>query len=154
MKFLDLFSAGNNLLPVEQQDFRGNLFQTKFNLIAENRMSLTKLRKIFSKNKTKFLLGVCPSWNLYDFYLLDCINDSLKKKSINEVFEVFDLDRAGNLEDLQKIFGNIKPRDTPILGIWKNGLLSKSLWGWDAKNLLIEKFNFIWKPPKIWSNQQ
>lgn len=152
MKFIDLFSLGKNLPPVEQQIFIGNFFGKEFASITENRMSLQKFDNNVSKTGVKFLLGVCPSWNLYDLYLLDCINDSLQKKSFDEVFEVVDLDDLSRSE-IEKIFGDIKPNQPPILGIWKDGILQNSFGGWEAKNLLIEKFGFVWQPPKIWLNQ-
>jgi hypothetical protein len=154
MKFIELFLRQNNLSAVEQQNLHGKLFQQNFELIAENRLSLWDFEKVCLQNKTGFLLGVTPSWNYYDLYLLDCINDSLKKKSINEVLKIFDLDQIGNLENLQKIFGNINPKQPPILGLCNKGVLSKSLWGWDAINFLIEKFDFVWQPPKLWLNKQ
>ena len=152
MRFIDLFLRQNDLSPIEQQNLRGKIFQQNFELIAENRMSLWNFGKVCLQSKSGFLLCVNPSWNLYDLYLLDCINDSLKKKSINEVFKIFDLDQIENIENLQKIFGSINSKQPPILGLCEEEVLSKSLWGWEAITFLIEKFDFMWQPPKLWSN--
>jgi hypothetical protein len=157
MKFIDLFSLGRNLFPVkhdkeklraalaERTNLQARTFVEKFDSIVENRMSLWQPGDSFSKVGTRFLLGVCPIWNGYDAYLLDSLSDSLKKKSIKETLDVLNLDCINNLEDLQKNFGDI---DTTILGIWEDGVFQKSLWGWDAKNFLTEKFAFVWDPPK------
>jgi hypothetical protein len=97
-------------------------------------------------NGKRFLLGVYPSWNFYDLYLLDCINDALKMESRSEIFEVFNLDAVKNLSEMQSVFGGITPQQEPILGFWEDGILLKSLWGWEAKNFLIDTYKFVWSP--------
>ena len=149
MKFSNIFSLGSPLLPVEQQIFRGKVFEQEVASISKNKMSLWKFDEEFSQPEIRYLLGVCPSWNRYDLYLLDCINDHLATKTANEVLEVFDLDSPENLENLPKIFGNNKPTQPPVLGIWEEGVLIKCLWHWNAINFLMEKYEFEWQPPKV-----
>lgn len=152
MKFIDIFYEGKNLPPQEQQTFKSKIFEREFASISQNTMTLWQLGDELPRTETSFLLGVCPNWNLYDLYLLDCINDSLKKAAQSEFIGVFDLDSL-SIEDLLKIFGNIVINAPPILGIWEDNLLQKSLHNWDAKHFLIEKFDFEWQPPKIYLNQ-
>lgn len=140
-------SFGKELLnPAEQQIMRGERFQTEFSLISQNRINLWKLDQEIPLTEKRYLLAVCPSWNFYDLYLLDCINDALKEIQEKEIFEVTDLDLIGNLSNIKEIFGNIEPKQPPLLGIWKKGILVKSFWGWEAKNFLIDKFKFVWSP--------
>ena len=160
MKFSDLKFLGRNLFPIkhsleklqaataERFELQERTFVERFDSISKNRMSLWNIGDSFPKVGTRFLLGVCPIWNLYDAYLLDCINESLSRNPIDGVFQVFNLDNLMG-EHPSKIFGNTEKTvtDTVVLGIWEKGILSKSLWGWDAKNFLIEKFNFVWQPP-------
>ncbi len=151
MKFSDLFDLGKDLLPEEGQKLRGEMFELKFLEISQNRMQLWKENHKNSAIKTNFLLGVCPSWNFYDLYLLDCINDVLKERNSDESLEILDIDSLSNLNDIQNLFGDTEPKQPPILGIWEKDVFLKSLWGWEAKNFLIDKYKFVWspKPPYI-----
>jgi len=153
MKFVDLFYIGKGLPAVEWENQRQKAFEQEFASIAKNRMSLWQPNNDFSQIGKRFLLGIF-TWNYYDFYLLDCINNSLIKKSTDEFFEILDIDNFTSLEELQSVFGDSKPDQSPILGIWEDGILSKTLWSWDTRNFLIEKFDFKWQPPKYWLNPQ
>lgn len=148
MKFSDLFYLGKELSPYEQQKLQGEMFMLKFPAISQNRMRLWKGSHKDHLTETKFLLGVCPSWNFYDLYLLDCINKALKELDSDENFEVLDIDSFSGLNEIQKIFGDIESKQPPILVIWKEDVLLNSFWGWDAINFLMHKYKFIWSPPE------
>ena len=145
MKFTDLRFLARTAAPAEQLRFRVELFARDFDSIAQNRISLWEgIREIPSVGKF-FLPGVCPSWNFYDLYLLDCLNSALMQKS--RQLAVLDLDNCDLLK-IQDIFGMTAPQHPPMLGVWEDGVLIESGDGWKARNRLMSEFGFSWQPAK------
>lgn len=144
MNFTDIFSEGSRLKnPLKQEILRAEFFERRFDSIAKNHLRLWRTNQETLNDNRNFLLGIFPSWNFYDLYLLDRINNSAIK---NEVIDVINLEVFTDLNEFKNIFGSTEIKQPPVLGILENGVLLKSLWNWEAKNFLIEKYSFIWSP--------
>ena len=113
----------------------------------------------------RILVGVAPGWDDLDIKLLDGLDQALSQERYSDYqIDVFDISTLKRMEDLQKYIPEIeRAYHTPLIGLWKNGVFQKSMWGYDGRLFLAELFGFadefrsVLRPPhlaKQWQGEE
>ena len=84
------------------------------------------------------LLLLVATYSRYDLELLDTLNKRMESPQ-----EVVRLDVASINDFYQEEFERVLPgidrvRAEPVLGVWRDGVLTERLWGWPAKTRVLE----------------
>ena len=84
------------------------------------------------------LIGV-GVWSRYDLELLDRLQATLAEHPPQVVIYVFDVDEFRSLDDLESRLPGIgRPCATPIVGVWRNGVLQSTASGFKGGQLLAQ----------------
>lgn len=87
------------------------------------------------------LIGVAP-YSLPDLKLLDALKESLSKNThLGERIDVLDVLRCAAEDFEQCIPGIGRVFQTPVVGIWENGVLTQHASGAKACRLVISRYN-------------
>jgi hypothetical protein len=88
----------------------------------------------------RYLLGVAAGYSLQDLQLMDELDLRLRDGWLGDAhLDVFDMSEMRAMEDFEKYIPGITPvYQSPILGIWKDGVLVERLRGSRARNRLLE----------------
>jgi len=87
------------------------------------------------------LVGIAP-YSLPDLELLDAIKEALKQKpSCEERVQVFDVLTCASMKDFdERIPGIGQVYQTPVVGIWEDGVLVQKASGAKARQLTLEQY--------------
>jgi hypothetical protein len=130
MQFAELRQTG---LPIgEENDRADRLFPL---LIGQSHLHIWRPGDSISCGR-RLLVGIVK-WSLYDLSLLDVLEQSLsKQQSRLGQIDVFDLDQVGQ-SDLDSYIQNMgRVVVTPVAGIWKDGVLYETGFGWRVPPLI------------------
>ncbi|HKE55315.1 MAG TPA: hypothetical protein VKB46_01395 [Pyrinomonadaceae bacterium] len=86
----------------------------------------------------RVLIGIA-TWSIYDLKLLDSVQDSTVRFPTDRVIDVFDVDQCKSSEDFDLYVPGIgMVYQTPIVGVWRQGVKVSSAWGASGRELLKE----------------
>jgi hypothetical protein len=87
------------------------------------------------------LLGVAP-YSLPDLQLVDQIREAVQQGACSgEQVQVFDVLTCATMEDFDERIPGIGPvYQTPVVGIWSNGILVEKASGARARQLILEHY--------------
>jgi len=127
-------------LPLsEQTEF---LREVLSRMLRENGFKIRKAKDPIPKTGTLVVIGVAP-YSGADLGLLDAILEgfALGKAQRSEI-EVFDVLSCQQMSDLSEYIPGIgNAYQTPIVGIWKDGVMSECASGAHAHKLLQDRFH-------------
>lgn len=84
------------------------------------------------------LLLLVATWSRYDLQLLDTLNQRIASPQDVVRLDVASIDDFYQ-EDFERVLPGIdRVRVEPVLGVWRDGALTERLWGWPAKNRVLE----------------
>ena len=88
-------------------------------------------------DRDRILIGVA-SWSRYDLELLDRLHAHVRD-CVHPAIDVFDVDECHNFEDFERYVPGIgRVFSTPVVGVWRNGVLVSSAWGFKGRQLLAQ----------------
>jgi hypothetical protein len=88
----------------------------------------------------RLLIGIAP-YSIYDLRLLDAINDRTASGEISDRIDVFDILNCEKMTDLDSYVPGIGiAYQTPVVGIWIDGILKQKCSGHQARQLLISMY--------------
>jgi len=92
----------------------------------------------------RLLVGVAPGWDYLDIELLDGLDNALSQERYSDYqIDVFDISVCKQMEDLKKYIPDLENAyHTPWVGLWRDGIFQKSIWGYDGRMFLAELFKF------------
>jgi hypothetical protein len=92
----------------------------------------------------RILVGIAPGWDELDIKLLDGLDGALSQERFSDYhIDVFDISTLERMQDLKQYLPDLeKAYHTPLVGLWKNGVFQKSIWGYDGRMFLAELFGF------------
>jgi len=133
MKFVDLLLPGIGS-PAKQQIEASKFFPS---LVSRSRLHLWSPGDPVESRGVRALLGVSPSYCIYDLILLDDA-DAAPLTASNEIrIDVFDLAVCHTQSNIQAFFPvAMEFQQTPVLGIWSMGRLIEVLQGYHARERL------------------
>jgi len=133
MRFVDLLHPAT-VSPPEQQIEASNRFPT---FVAKSRLHLWSPGDPIEQQGLRLLLGVSPSYCVYDLILLDDVNAALLTGTKEIRVDVFDMNVCHAQADIHRFFPAVlKVLQTPVLGIWSMGQLTEVLQGNYARERL------------------
>jgi len=133
--FVELLTTDMDCSVAEQQAFAARQLPI---LLDESRLNLwTPQDCIILKTGKRLLLGIA-SYSINDLKLLDTLNQAFVNKTLRiECVDVFNVINGYTMEDFEKYFPGIgKVYQTPIAGMWEDGLLKDISWGKSAVVLI------------------
>jgi hypothetical protein len=143
-KLTDLF-AERSLLPMEEQKdyIRLRLPQT----LAGSHLKLWRLDDPVTNLPRRVLIGIA-TWSRYDLKLIDSLVESLNwARAADEQIYVFDVDEVVHLDPQASrhgferyIPGIGKVFNSPVVGIWENGVLRQKATGSEARKLIADRY--------------
>jgi hypothetical protein len=141
LKLLDPYElAAHDVTAVGRQQARA---RDRFpSLVRSSPMHLWIPAEPVADVACRLVIGVTPGFDLVHLRLLDLICQRLERGVSPELLvEVFDIESAGELEDVAEHFprlqGFVQP---PIVGIWRYGAHDATLVGFEATAFLLDYF--------------
>src|SRR5260370_24286501 len=132
-KFVDLLRTDRSQSVADQQAYASQQLP-----VLLSRTSLRKWRpgEAISAKGLRMLLGVAV-YSPFDLELLDLLNEKMSPANNSSIqVDVFDVLECPTMEDFSRyIPGIAKVYQTPVVGIWKDGVLFDQAWGRAARDL-------------------
>ena len=83
------------------------------------------------------LIGLAPSWSIYDLELVDGILDEVTDPMRDSQVSFFDVSCLHKQDDIDLYITGLKKfYQTPLVGLWKDGLLTESGGGERARQII------------------
>lgn len=109
-------------------------------LVAKSHLHLARPDEPIPAKGLRILLGIA-TWSEYDLRLLDVVNDALSES--NRPHMTVDVFNIGGLQsgDFEKLIPGLGPiYQTPIVGIWRDGVLIEKGAGFEGRELATRMF--------------
>ncbi len=137
-KFIDILNGNFGLSPAEQQLYAQEQFHI---VIANSNMGLWKLGDPTNCNGRRVIVGVAV-YSVPDLQLLDALNEMLFSSDLrNDCVQVFSVSECQAQEDFEKYVPGIgKVFQTPVVGVWEDGLLVDKAWGAAARDMISQYY--------------
>lgn len=135
-RFADLLQQDSGLPVAEQQAGANRRFP---DLLAVSGLHLWKAGDPLPVKGKRILLGIAPYARL-DLQLLDLLSELLgRADTCLPRVEVFNILDCRTMEDFDKYVSGIgKVYQTPVVGIWEEGVLKEKAWGKPARDLIAQ----------------
>lgn len=109
-------------------------------MLAQSRLTAWKPGDAIPSDRRRILIGVAP-YSLYDLKLLDAIND-LPLDLTSEKIDVLDVLRCKTAEEIEKYIPRLRHvYQTPVIGIWKDGICEEARSGHAARARILELYS-------------
>ncbi|SRR5258706_9547759 len=137
MRVTQLFEDARKLPPGDQV---GYISERLDEALIDSRISIWRRGEPVQRTGHWILLGIAP-YSLPDLQLVDELREGLKQGSrSDESFQVFDVLSCSTMNDFDECIPGIgSVYQTPVLGIWENGVLVEKATGAKARQLVIER---------------
>ena len=114
-------------------------------VVSQSHLNYWRAEDEIEGTGNRILVGVAPGWDDLDIKLLDDLDHALSPGRYSDYhIDVFDISICEQMEDLKKYIPEIEGAyHTPLVGLWKNGVFQKSIWGYDGRILLAALFGFV-----------
>jgi hypothetical protein len=121
--------------PGEQQAAASELLPS---MLAQSKLRYWSPSMPFSLQGERLLIGVV-TWSVYDLKLLDCLQEMFSHAGRTTVIDIFDADGCHTQDDFADYIPGIgRVQQTPAVGIWRDGEIVLSAWGFAGRQLLKE----------------
>ena len=87
----------------------------------------------------RYLLGVAARYSLRDLELMDELDARVRDGRLGGgSLDVFDMSQIPTMEDFEKYIPGIAPvSQSPVLGVWRDGVLVERMQGYVARSRLL-----------------
>jgi hypothetical protein len=133
-KFVELLRIDGSQSVADQQAYASQQLPI---LLSGTSLHKWKPGDAISTKGLRMLLGVA-SYSPFDLQLLDLLNEKISPANNSSIqVDVFNVLECTNMEDFScYIPGIAKVYQTPVVGIWKDGVLFDQAWGRAARDLI------------------
>jgi len=141
-RFIDLLNEQYKLPADEQAEWATARIER---MLIERRILVWHLGDSIPKASRRVLIGIVP-WSAYDLRLLDSLTRACARADDSrEQLEIFDVDAAGRASGgydyLERTIPGIgKIFQTPVVGVWENGILTQKASGAAGRDLIIDRY--------------
>lgn len=105
-------------------------------IVAESALNWWQPGDPIATEGERVLCGVAPACR-YDMYLLDQLEDAVRRGRIEARVDVFSVDSVQKMEDFEAYIPGVTPvYQTPAVGRWANGCLQERLTGYAGRHFL------------------
>ena len=138
MKAVQLFEEARRLPPKDQP---GYISMRLHEALAGSPISVWRRGESIPGVGRRMLVGIAP-YSLPDLELLDAIKEALKQKpSCEERVQVFDVLTCASMKDFDECIPGIgQVYQTPVVGVWEDGVLVQKASGAKARQLTLEQY--------------
>jgi hypothetical protein len=133
-KFVDLLQNGEGQSVADQQAYASQQLPI---LLSGTNLHRWSPGQAISAKGLRMLLGVAP-YSPLDLQLLDLLNEKMSAANNSSIqIDVFNVLECPTMEDFSRYIPGIsRVYQTPVVGIWKNGVLVEQAWGRAARDLI------------------
>jgi hypothetical protein len=141
-QFIELLNEQQKLTSNEQHEWVSAQIEK---LLSEGHLNAWHLGEPTQAEGQRILIGIVR-WSAYDLRLLDSLNHAFSSKfRENERIDILDIDAAGRSSGNWDFFEQVIPGigkiyQTPIVGIWENGMLLQRGAGAAGRDLVINRY--------------
>jgi len=136
MKLVDLFFESMHMLPGDQQQYVISQFSKR---VQDSGMKLWEPGDSIQHRGKRFLIGVAE-FSREDLELLD----ALFELSDGSQLDVFMLSKCKSQSDIERYVPDVGPvYQSPVVGIWEDGILVAKASGWQAKQILTKEIKAV-----------
>ena len=134
MMFRDLLTDAS-MNAEEQQRFAAAHFPDE---LSAHGMRLWRPGESYSLVAERYLLGVA-TYSVDDLKLMDMVDFDMRNGRFGEAsLDFFDMSRIKRMAEFEEYIPGITPvNQSPILGVWRDGILVERLQGYAARRRLI-----------------
>ena len=138
IRFADLLELNANLLPGQQQQRAAQEFPS---VVQNSHMEIWRPEEELPARGAHIWIGIA-SYSIPDLEMLDAIEAKLSREPTqNETIHLFDLSSLTDIGDFEKYLPGIgKVYQTPVIGIWEDGVMKEKASGTAAKNWLVQRY--------------
>lgn len=142
-KFMGLLAENVRVSPDEQQLYAQDHLPT---IVASSNLNMWKPGDPFPQKGRRLLIGIAV-YSTVDLCLLDALNEMLTSNGLDsDHFDVFSVLNCRTMSD----FDNYVPTigmvfQTPVVGVWEDGVLMERASGTAARELLCEIYPMLKK---------
>jgi hypothetical protein len=138
---LKLLEANANLTPAQQQQRAAEQFSA---VVAKSHMEMLPPEEVLPAQGAKILIGVA-SYSIPDLEMLDAIEARLSREPIDdETIHLFDVSALPDSRDFEKYLPGIgRVYQTPVIGLWQNGVLQDKASGTLARHWLTQRYGLL-----------
>ena len=134
MRFHDLLAQTEHSAE-DQQRRASEWFPT---VLASHGISLWRPGDPFPPIGVRYLLGVAARYSIPDLDLLDELDAKRRQGSLSAHRDVFDTSLLQKMDEFEEYIPGIAPVvQTPVLGVWVDGILRERLQGLRARNRVL-----------------
>jgi hypothetical protein len=139
MKAVQLFDEARGLSPKDQA---GYISARLPEALADGPLSVWGSGEPIPAVGRRTLLGVAP-YSRPDLELLDAISEALQQADRSEEkVQIFDISRCASMEDLNEFIPGIgRVYQTPVVGIWRDGVLLQKASGAQARQIVLQQYS-------------
>lgn len=134
-RFADLLRYDGRRSVAEQQEAAGRRFP---DLIARSPLTWWRPGDPIATEGRRLLIGVAASYSLLDLQLLDAlVEEEPQSRRARPRIDVFDIEACPTMADFESYVPGIgRVYQTPVAGLWEDGILKQKAWGSSARDLI------------------
>ena len=139
MKTVQLFEEARRLPPGDQPGYVSTRLPEA---LVDSPISVWQRGQSISSMGRRTLLGIAP-YSLPDLELLDAVTEALKQRGPDreDLVQVFDVLTCKSMKDFDDCIPGIgQVYQTPVVGIWEDGVLIEKGSGAKARQVVIERY--------------
>jgi hypothetical protein len=137
--FIKLLTEDLGLSVQEQQEHANREFAER---VINSNLHLWKPGDPYPDKGRRTLIGVAASYSIPDLQLLDAVDEKLDRVEYgNDRVDVFNVSDCKTMEDFEGyVPGSGNVYQTPIVGIWEDGILKQRAWGEPARDAIRQLY--------------
>jgi len=136
MKLVNLFFESMHMQPGDQQRYVISEFSKR---VEDSGLKLWKPGDPIQNRGKRFLVSVAE-FSREDLELLDALSELSDRSQL----DIFMLSKCKSQSDIELYVPDVGPVDqSPVVGIWEDGVLVAKASGWQAKQILTKEINAI-----------
>lgn len=138
MKMMELFQRAQKLPPSQQSLYVSAHIPA---IVREGNLKMWSADSAIPTIGRRTVIGIAP-YAVLDLKLIDALQQATSEPtSEEEQIEIFDILACAHMKDLEDRVPRIgSVSHTPILGVWENGVLTDTLSGAKARQLLVSRY--------------
>jgi hypothetical protein len=138
-RFAGLLEANIGLPPGEQQRLASERFAS---VAGKSHMKIWQPGETFPRNGVRLLIGVA-TYSVPELEMLDNLEAQLSRlRTGHEIVHLFNVLDCAKAEDFERYVPGIgKVYQTPVLGLWEDGVLKERAQGKAARDLVTQRYS-------------
>lgn len=138
MKIVELFEQARRLAPKDQASFVGAKLPEA---LVGSPISVWRRGDPIPVVDRRILIGIAP-YSLPDLQLVDKLTEVLKRRpGVRDSVQIFDVLSCSKMVDFEGYVPGVgSVYQTPVLGIWENGILVERATGAKARQIISRRY--------------